>query len=152
MDLPLLHGLVALIDSDDFERAGQLEWRINDNGYVIRNIKRSDGSWTTQRLSRFIMNAPEGVYVDHIHGNKLDNRKSELRFATHTQNLWNRGKTRKNTSGFKGVLWDKRKSKWRAEITVSGKLIHLGYFDDIVEAAEVREAGSKKYHGEFART
>lgn len=150
-NLPLPNGLFAIVDDDDFERCSQFKWFVSE-GYVLRTIRKSDGSRTSQRLSRFIMNVPAGVLVDHAKGNLLDNRKSELRFCTQQQNMCNRGKTRSNTSGFKGVTWHKQRSKWNAQIMVNWKKIHLGLFTDINDAVAAHAAAAKKYHGEFART
>jgi len=84
--LPILNGSFAIIDDDDFERAIKFRWYLDSKGYAKRNIRRSDGYKTIQFLSRFIMDAAVGIQVDHINGNKLDNRKSELRLCTHQQN------------------------------------------------------------------
>ncbi len=151
-NIPLPRGLFAIVDDDDFERVSRFRWSVSPNGYVVCSTKKSDGSWATQLLSRFIMNAPDGVLVDHKKGNKFDNRKSKLRFCTKSQNGFNRGKTNSNTSGFKGVWWDKWNSKWRAGIMVNWKQIHLGRFTDINEAAAAYAEAAKKYHGKFART
>lgn len=89
---------------------------------------------------------------DHKNGNGLDNRRANLRIATTSQNLANRGKTRRNTSGYKGVMWFKRKRKWYARIRVSGKSVHLGYFDDPIDAAKAYDDAALKHFGEFAKT
>ena len=149
--LQLPKGLFTIVDDEDFERASKFSWHLNDKGYVVRDSKRG-GSREFQYLSRFIMNAPKGVLVDHKQGNLLDNRKSELRFCNHQQNACNRGKQRNNTSGFKGVFWHKRTLKWQVCIRVNLKLIHIGCFDLIESAAAAYADAAKKYHGEFART
>lgn len=150
--LPLNQGRFALIDDEDFERASQFKWFCDTHGCAARNVKKSDGSWGMQTLSRFIMNAPSGVYVDHIHGDRMDNRKSQLRFCTNQQNNCNKGKYKNNKSGFKGVFWSKSLCKWTAQICVNGKRIHLGYFADIIESASAYATAAEEYHGEFART
>lgn len=83
--------------------------------------------------------------IDHINRNKSDNRISNLRLATYEQNAQNRLKNSKNTSGFKGVTWHKRDKKWQAAITVSGKVLHLGYYKDPKEASIAYIEASKKY-------
>ena len=85
--------------------------------------------------------------IDHINRNRSDNRISNLRDVSHKQNHQNRRKPSNNTSGHSGVLWDKQKSKWKAQITHNQKKIHLGYFATIEEAIAARKAGELKYWG-----
>lgn len=150
--LPLPHGLFAIVDDEDFERCMKFRWHLSSNGYVVSHTRRGGGFVTKQLLSRFVMNAPDGVLVDHIKGNKFDNRKAELRFCTKSQNGCNRGKNKNNTSGFKGVSWDDSKSKWKAQIQVHGRNMFLGRFNDIEEARDAYAKAASEYHGEFART
>jgi hypothetical protein len=102
-------------------------------------------------LHRVISNAPDGLKSDHISGNKLDNRKCNLRLANNHQNSANVGIYRNNTSGRKGVSWITKTSKWNARIVVNKKRIHLGDFDDLEEAANAYEQAAEKYFGEFKR-
>jgi hypothetical protein len=90
-------------------------------------------------------------FIDHINGVKNDNRISNLRLATPSQNLQNRGRPKNNTSGRKGVSWIKFYSKWQATIRVGKKNIYLGRFSCIEKAADAYNAAALKYHGEFAR-
>lgn len=103
-------------------------------------------------MHREIMNAPDGVQVDHINGDSLDNRKINLRLCTNAENLRNRGKQINNTSGYKGVCWSVRKQKWQAQIKVDRKAKFLGNFETPEDAARAYDAAAKKYHGEFAKT
>jgi hypothetical protein len=103
-------------------------------------------------MHREIMNAPDDLHVDHINGNGLDNRESNLRLATSAQNTWNRDKNKNNTTGFKGVTCDKGRGKFRAQIRVNGKHVHLGWFDDPRKAAVAYDSGVRKYHGTFGCT
>ena len=80
-------------------------------------------------MHRVIINAPKDMQVDHINGNRLDNRRCNLRLATDGQNMGNSKIPRHNTSGFKGVSWDKRREQWEAYISKKDKKIHLGRFD-----------------------
>lgn len=91
------------------------------------------------------------VQVDHKNNVRNDNRWSELRAATHAQNNYNTKKTRRNTSGFKGVYWCKRYKKWRASITVDKKTIWLGIHDTPKEAHDAYLLAAEKYFKEFAR-
>jgi hypothetical protein len=88
---------------------------------------------------------------DHIDGNPLNNRRSNLRISTKSENARNRGKTKRNTSGHKGVYWNHQRSNWRAAIVVNYHKISLGSFSDVEEAAQAYRAAAIKYHGEFAK-
>lgn len=93
-----------------------------------------------------------GEEVDHINGNGLDNRRSNLRLATRSENGRNSRTRSDNTSGFKGVFWDKAAQKWRARIVVDGRRLYLGYYTDLVAAARMYDAAALAYHGAFAST
>ncbi len=94
---------------------------------------------------------PEGE-IDHIDGNPANNRWSNLREATRTENNRNRSTQSNNTSGVTGVVWLARRGKWRASIVVNRRKIHLGYFTEFEEAVAARCAAEVKYFGEFSAT
>jgi len=94
---------------------------------------------------------PDAEEVDHINGNGLDNRRANLRPATGIENRRNRRRSRKNTSGYAGVSWDKVNRKWYAYITADGRMRALGRFDTAEEAALARDRAALELHGEFAR-
>lgn len=91
---------------------------------------------------------PEGYFIDHIDGNKLNNRLENLRLATYTENNRN-ARSRSGKSKYKGVYWFKRDSCWQAQIQVNGVKYHIGYFDDEEEAAKAYETVAKEIHGDF---
>jgi hypothetical protein len=93
---------------------------------------------------------PKGE-IDHINGNGRDNRIVNLREATTSQNGFNRGLRSDNTSGYKGISWNKKSSQWLAHIGYRGKIVHLGLFDTIEEAKTVRDEAARRLHGTFAR-
>ena len=133
----------TLIDLDDVEKVKKYKW-VFSHRYVVNGN-------TGLRLHRFIMNAPEDKVVDHINHNKLDNRKCNLRVCTQSQNTMNSSLRSDNTSGYTGVYWYKSRSKWLVRITVNGKCINLGYYDDLEEAVKVRKEAEIKYFGEYRR-
>lgn len=93
----------------------------------------------------------ENIGTDHKNGNGLDNQKHNLRIANKQQNNFNQKSYNNSSSKFKGITWDKESKRWRANITVSGKYIYLGRFNDEIEAAQAYNNAALKYQGEFAR-
>ena len=89
--------------------------------------------------------------IDHINGNRVDNRICNLRLATNTENSRNAGLSKNNTSGFTGVTWHKRCNKWVAQITVNRKNHNLGLYADKNEAIKVRKEAEKRHFGQFIR-
>jgi len=153
MKIIFRNGMECIFDADDFDRLKTYRWRYVSNregGYAGAEIYGE----TTKRIfmHRFIVNCPDGYVVDHINGNRLDNRKSNLRIVTRRQNGKNRGINSNNTSGYKGVTFDSRSNKYRASIMSDYKIIHLGTFQTAEEAAEAYAEASRKYHGEYGRT
>jgi hypothetical protein len=150
--VPLPHGREAIIDAEDAELVGKYNWSLYSKGYAATSVRAANGKKKTLSLHRLVMNPPDGMDIDHIHGETLDNRKSQLRFATHSQNEHNKGAPATNTSGFKGVNWSKRNKKWRAQIRSNSKSIHLGLFHSPEAAHAAYCEAAKRLHGEFART
>ena len=102
-------------------------------------------------MHREVANTPDGLVCDHINGDSLDNRKANLRSATHLQNCWNARKSPQSAySKYKGVTFDKMRQKWNAQICVNGKRIFLGTFKDETEAAKAYDSAAKRHFGEFA--
>lgn len=147
--VPLTRGCEAIIDAEDAERVGQWNWYYGTK-YVHRT-DRSSGKQKTVKLHRYLMGEPDCL-VDHKNGNRLDNRKSELRLATKTQNGANSKMPTRNKSGFKGAHWHKVTNKWRAQIRHNCKSIHLGLFETPEQAHAAYVSASQKYHGAFGRT
>src|SRR4051812_32510094 len=101
----LAGGHITEVDDADFEWLNQWKWHLSTSGYATRTqyIKgsgRKNQKNIIIRMHRLIMNCPEGLFVDHINGNKLNNRRANLRLATQTDNHQNRGKQNNNTSGY----------------------------------------------------
>ena len=148
-------GEWAILDQEDYYRFGNSKWGIEgkkDKFYAVRNVKNGDKKVRTERLHREIMDAPKGLLVDHRNGNSLDNRRANLRLATHAQNMHNRKKIKTKTSSqYIGASLDKRSGRWASKIRCHGKKVHLGCFGSDIEAAKAYDEAAKKYHGEFAR-
>lgn len=150
MKLDLKNGTV-LLDDEDWDRLKEYRWYINKytKAVVSPGISRSDPS--TVAMARVIMKAPKHLVVDHINGNRLDNRKSNLRLSTQQRNTWNRQpnktKNRKErpSSKFRGVQKTKRLGflKWTASISVFRNTIFLGIFNSEEEAASAFDIAAK---------
>lgn len=150
-EIPLTHGLVALVDDEDYERvvaAGKWQaYPSRDTFYAKRSVKRPDGVWRLIPLHTFLTGYD---LTDHHNGNGLDNRRDNLRPATHAENMRNRALQRNNTSGFKGVNWHSRSRKWKAQIRTNGSKRHVGMFGTPEEAARAYDEAAREFHGEFA--
>lgn len=140
---------VALVDDEDFEYLSQFKW-YDAHGYAARNYFIKGKHIHVSMHREILGNIPSNVQTDHINGNKLDNRRENLRLCNNAQNNQNKGLTKDNTTGFKGLRWYKPSKRWQVRIAVYGKQIHLGYFKDITKAVKTYNTAAKKYHGEFA--
>ena len=142
--ITLNHDKETIVDDDDYEFLSQFKW------HVIRNYAKrgKDG----MLMHRVIMGLGKGDQreVDHINGNRLDNRRCNLRICDSVGNNRNCSMQKNNKSGYKGVRYY-YKGKWRAEIQIFGRTIHLGCFADKKDAARAYNEAAKKYFGEFAR-
>lgn len=101
-------------------------------------------------LHRLIMNTPKGYVTDHINGDKLDNRRENLRICTQHQNSMNTRISKNNKSGVKGVSTTPS-GKYRARIMLNGVEIGLGRYETLEEAAKARKRAERKYFGEYVR-
>jgi hypothetical protein len=140
--LKLSNGKEFMIDDEDYELVSQHKWYHGARRYVISN--------TGGYLHRLLMSTPKGMYTDHINGNPLDNRKSNLRVCTNRQNISNMRKKASSSSKYKGVSFDKSRNKWRSIIMKDYKYIQLGRFNSEVEAARAYNEKAKELFGEFA--
>lgn len=135
----------VLVDDNDFEWLSKYRWRKTTQGRPMANINGKD-----VLMHRLIL--PTKKYVDHINGDFLDNRRSNLREATPQQNQWNRKPGKLSRTGLKGVGWCKQTSKWRVSMRKNGSYTTLGRYDCIGSAMKRYTLEANTYHGEFART
>lgn len=131
-------------DLEDYDKIEPYNWHKDSNGYIVASLNKHT------KMHRLVMGATNpDIKVDHIYHNKFDNRKSQLRLVSDSQNQQNRGIIQSNTSGHTGVYWHKNKNKWESLIAINRKLKYLGMFDDYAQAVKVREKAEKEYFGEY---
>lgn len=150
--IPLSQGRVALVDKLSFGKVFKYKWHADktSNTYRAKSYNgRKNGKQVPIVMHRLITNAPKGTDVDHINGDGLDNRRSNLRVCTKAENLRNMH-ARYGTSRYKGVYWQKENNKWRGHIRIDGKLFHLGCFIDESQAAKAYDKAAIEHFGEFA--
>lgn len=155
--IPLNHGeFYALVDDEDYKYLSRWTWQASSRrGRFVAYAERTDWNNGKQRrikMHREIMKALPGVQIDHINGNGLDNRKSNLRLCTHSQNQGNRGPNRKSKTGFKGVRLHTYKDTkfWTVEFQFNKEKIYLGTFSTPRDAATAYNIKAKELWGEFA--
>lgn len=144
-----------IVDDSEFEKLSKMSWCVSPIGnkfYALHFDRASKGNRRVcTPLHRLIMDAPSGMVVDHINGDTLDNRRQNLRLATHQQNCFNQPLKSCNTSGYKGVSRNNKRGKpWRARIRINGKETLLGTFDTPEEAHAVYCIAAAIHHGKFA--
>ena len=153
--VPLSQGYEAIIDADDVALVDKFNWCVmKQSGKPNYAMTRKNGpniKNRTIRMHRFIVDAPDGFFVDHIDGDGLNNRRENLRMATHFENARNQKKPKNNTSGFKGVTKAKH-NKWMARINYNGRSVFLGLYTTAEEAHFAYSEASRKLHGLFGRT
>lgn len=132
-------------DLEDYDLIKNYSWNIDDAGYI--HACTEENKYTL--MHRIVMNCPNNMDVDHIYHINHDNRKSELRIVTESQNSMNQKIRIDNTSGVKGVSWDSRIEKWQAYIGVNNKRINLGCYNNFEDAVDVRKEAELECFGEF---
>ena len=142
--IPLSGGKgFAQVDDEDYEFLSQFKWTLTAKGYAMAGV----------RMHRLVMRAPDGVEVDHIKGDRLDNQKVHLRLCTPEQNSQNKKKWAKTKSGYKGVTCSVRTpGKFQVRICRKRHYHHAGTFDDPQQAAVMYDFWATELFGEFAMT
>lgn len=147
---------VVRIDKADLELVSRYSWRVIRHPRTGKLYASATVGRARVMMHRLIAQTPDGLDTDHKDGDGLNNRRSNLRPATRSQNNVNRRKHsshagKPTTSRFKGVHWDSEKCKWRASIKVDGRQIRLGRFDDEIEAARAYDRALVAQWGEYAQ-
>jgi len=145
----------VILDQKDYYRLSGFKWYVNGNGvnfYAFRNMVVGPGLTRMKSMHRDIMNAPKGILVDHRNHDTLDNRSSNLRLATHSQNTCNKQNKRAGCSSqYRGVSFDRKRKYWNVQVVLEGKYVFFGRYKSESEAARAYDEAARKYHGEFAR-
>ena len=151
-EIPLTQGKVAIVDDKDYPIINSFKWSAavrysakSERCYAVRSVGKK-----VILMHRLILGITSELQCDHINGDGLDNRRSNLRIATNTQNQMNRQKQPRCTSQFKGVCWDKSRKKWVALIMVNQKHIHLGRYNEEIDAAKAYDAAAKMLFRKYA--
>lgn len=140
-------GESILVDDEDYEHLSRYSWHVIPAGYCARSVR---GTKVYMHRMLIGLTTGDGIYCDHINGNKLDNRRSNLRPCTCSENHRNKPKQSNNKTGFKGVTWHARARKYVAMIRIHGRTKYLGSFDDPLLAHELYCLAADMSHGEFA--
>lgn len=145
----LTSGGVAIIDAEDYDSLNIYKWHMDVDGYARRSVNIGGKRTKTILMHRAINQTPKSKITDHINGDRLDNRKGNLRTATSSQNIAHRIKPTRNKCGYFGV--SKKDNRWQADgRDKDGKTKYLGLFKTPTEAARARDVHVKELHGEFA--
>jgi len=148
--IPLTKNKFAIVDDKDYAYLKCYKWTYHNAGYAFRLINNLKGGRKPLYMHREIMDAPIRLQVDHISGDGLDNRHSNLRLCTAKGNARNSKRHKSNTSGYKGVVYNKRDKGWLSQIIVNGKKYYGGLFGSKVAAAKSYDLLASKHFGEFA--
>jgi hypothetical protein len=145
--IPLTQGKISIVDAEEYEFLMQRKW-------LLTALKYAGATTTANKIElmhRVIMKPPSDMEVDHINHNTLDNRKCNLRVVPKCVNAQNTLISSNNTSGFKGVSFDKSRAAWMASISSNGKQISLGRFPSAELAARAYDDAARRLHGPLAR-
>jgi len=142
-EISLTQGYSAIVDDEDYDSVSSIVWH-------TKCLPKPYAFHGNMKMERFILNPPEGLVIDHINGDGLDNRKNNLRVCSQGENTRNRSKQSNASKRYKGVYLLRGKY-WGAKIYPHGKQIFLGYYSSDVDAALAYNAAALKHYGEYAR-
>jgi len=152
-EILLTQDKFAVVDDHWFDYLNQWSWQAafeHGHWYAVRT--ENTPKKRIFRMHRVIMNTPRGIVTDHKDGDGLNNVESNLRNCTNKQNIQNQKISKRNTTGYKGVSWQKRTSKWVAQISINGRQSYIGLYAKIEDAAQAYDEKAREQFGEFART
>lgn len=140
--LQLQNGKSTVVDEDVYRKFVNTPLFVTEHGYVVHNCgcRHSRQIQYRDYLHRMILGCPANRQVDHINGDRLDNRRSNLRIVTSLDNNKNHSLNKRNTSGYNGVYYDKRSGKWVAQASINNKTTYLGKFATKEDAINCRKA------------
>ena len=156
--IQLTKNKIAIVDDEDFDFLSKFKW-CSSHGYAVTPIYIEGsyhktlcpkGKYKQIRMHRLLLSVDDTKEVDHRNMDRLDNRKENLRVASRAENMRNKGMQVNNTSGFKGVGWDKQRKKWRVQIKADDIRV-VKRFDSLVEAQDFYKDSATIYHKDFAR-
>ena len=145
----LSNGKYALVDDENSVELKKHKWFVTKDGYVARWGSWKNGPGVALMHREILKLSPGSLYVDHINRKPLDNRKNNLRLCSNSQNQMNSKLHIKNTSGYRGVTWNKKGKRWRAQIKFRGKRIFLGDFVEKAEAVKAYIRKAKHLFGDY---
>lgn len=152
--IQLTQGQVAKVSDHQYDELNKYKWCANydkkmKSYYAVRMTSRTTGKRKMISMHRHVTNAPDGMVVDHIDHDTLNNQAENLRVCTHKQNIQNQKIQASNTSGYKGV--SVFKDKWVAHICAATKQIHIGLYTSPLDAAKAYDKAATELHGKFAK-
>jgi hypothetical protein len=136
--IELTRGLYSIVDSSSLEVLSGISWYAQRGGH--RKFYASRHVLTKNRMHHVLLNVPDGMVVDHINGDSLDNRLCNLRLCTQADNMRNLRRKMLPISGIRGVYWSKRQQKYQSSIKIAGKPVHLGTNSDPYVLSAIYEA------------
>ncbi len=136
----------VIVDDEDEQLMQSLRWCVSKKNEKFYVVNRKSGKY----LHDFLIKKEKGQRIDHIDGNPLNNKKSNLRACSHKENICNAGKKKNNTTGYKGVYLHKPSGRWFAQLKHNYKTKKLGYYETKEDAARAYNRGALKYYGVFA--